>query len=122
MGLWINIWRWIFKRKKNGKGKEYNNYGELIFESEYLNGQKNGKGKEYDVYGKIIFEGEYLNGKKWNGYAQIRERKKGRLGSTSGIEIRYEEGIKLNGKVKEYDINGNLIHERECLKGIIIFK
>ena len=30
-----------------GKGKEYNEYGELIFEGEYLNGKRNGKGKEY---------------------------------------------------------------------------
>ena len=31
---------------KNGKGKEYNWYGELIFEGEYLNRKRNGKGKE----------------------------------------------------------------------------
>ena len=47
----------------NGKGKEYDYLGELIFEGEYLNGEKNGKGKEYRN-GKLIFEGEYLNGKK----------------------------------------------------------
>jgi len=30
---------------------------------------KDGKGniKEYDDFGKLKFEGEYLNGKKWNG-------------------------------------------------------
>ena len=33
--------------KKNGKGKEYNRNGKLIFEGEYLNGKSNGKGKEY---------------------------------------------------------------------------
>ena len=49
----------------NGKGKEYNNYGELIFSGEYLNGQKL-KGKEIK-YNHIIFEGEYQNGKRWNG-------------------------------------------------------
>ena len=48
--------------KKNGKGKEYNEKGDLIFEGEYLNGKKNGKGKEYNNKGKLIFEGEYLNG------------------------------------------------------------
>ena len=26
--------------------------------------KKNGKGKEYDLEGNLIFEGEYLNGKK----------------------------------------------------------
>ena len=47
----------------NGKVKEYNDYGNLVFEGEYLNGKRNGKGKEY-FYGKLIFEGEYINGKK----------------------------------------------------------
>ena len=52
----------------NGKGKEYDFNGKLIFEGEYLNGIRwNGKGKEYYDNGKIRFEGEYLNGKKWNG-------------------------------------------------------
>ena len=31
--------------EKNGKGKEYTFYNELVFEGEYLNGKKNGKGK-----------------------------------------------------------------------------
>ena len=48
----------------NGKIKEYNDKGILIFEGEYLNGEKNGKVKEYNDEGKLIFEGEYLNGKK----------------------------------------------------------
>ena len=33
---------------KNGQGKEYNYYGKLKFEGEYLNGLKNGKVREYD--------------------------------------------------------------------------
>ena len=48
----------------NGKIKEYNNYGKLIFEGEYLNGKRNGQGKEYDKKGNLIFEGVYLNGEK----------------------------------------------------------
>jgi len=51
-------------RKKDGKGKEYHNNGELKFEGEYLNGKRNGKGKEYNYNGKLIFEGEHLNGKR----------------------------------------------------------
>ena len=43
--------------------KEYNDYGELIFEGEYLNGTRHGKGKEYKD-NKLIFEGEYLYGYK----------------------------------------------------------
>ena len=41
----------------NGKG--YIN--SRFFKGEYKNGERNGKGKEYDEYGKLIFEGEYLD-------------------------------------------------------------
>ena len=47
--------------------KEFNDYGKLRFEGEYLNGERNGKGKEYNYDGELIFEGEFLNGKRWNG-------------------------------------------------------
>ena len=53
---------------KNGSGyvKEYNDFGTLIFEGEYLNSKENGKGKEYNSkHGKLEFDGEYKNGKKW---------------------------------------------------------
>ena len=53
--------------ERNGKGKEYDDYGKLVFEGEYLNGKRNGKGKEYNVEGKLKFEGEYYNGRRWNG-------------------------------------------------------
>ena len=37
----------------------------LIFEGEYLNGERwIGRGKEYDEKGDLIFEGEYLNGER----------------------------------------------------------
>ena len=46
----------IFKiNNGNGFIKEYDNYGDLKFEGEYLNGEKHGKGKEDDKEGKIIF-------------------------------------------------------------------
>ena len=41
----------------NGYIKEYDNYGKLIFEGEYKNGERNGKGKEY-ISNYLIFEGE----------------------------------------------------------------
>ena len=57
--------RGIYKvGKRNGKGKEYDSNGKLIFEGEYLNGKRNGKGKEYDSYGELKFQGKYINGKK----------------------------------------------------------
>ena len=43
--------------KINGKGKEYNDDGDLKFEGEYLNGKRNGKGKEYYDSGELKFEG-----------------------------------------------------------------
>ena len=33
--------------ERHGKGKEYDDYGFLIFEGEYLNGERHGNGKEY---------------------------------------------------------------------------
>ena len=47
----------------NGKGKEYYNNGEYLFEGKYLNGSRNGYWKEYH-FGKLIFEGKYLLGKR----------------------------------------------------------
>ena len=50
----------ILYELKDGKGyiKEYYSYsGILEFEGEYLNGLKNGKGKEYDWEGNLLFEG-----------------------------------------------------------------
>ena len=48
--------------KKNGKGKEYNNDGELIFEGNYSEGIRDGYAKLYNE-GKLIFKGEYSYGK-----------------------------------------------------------
>ena len=47
--------------EKDGIGlvKEIDECGILIFEGKYLNGDRNGKGKEYDYNGKIIFSSEY---------------------------------------------------------------
>ena len=50
--------------QKSGKSKEYYEDGKLKFEGEYSAGKRNGKGKEYDSKGKLIYDGEYLDGKK----------------------------------------------------------
>ena len=42
--------------KRNNLGKEYNYSQKLEYEGEYFNNEKNGKGREYNDYGKIIFE------------------------------------------------------------------
>ena len=98
---------------KCGKGnvKEFNYFGNLIYEGEYINGERNGYGKEYDSYnGNLIYVGEYLNGKK-NGY--------GKEYSYNGSLI--FEGEYLNGKKhgygKEYSYNGSLIYKGDYLNG-----
>ena len=114
--------------EQNGKGKEYNYYGDLRFKGEYLNGERNGKGKEYDDYGNLIFEGEYLNGKRngkgkeyykgklrFEGEYVNDERWKGNF--YDNIGNRTYELNKENNIVKEYDNDGKLEFEGEYLNG-----
>ena len=113
----------------NGKGKEYDKFGELLFEGEYLNGKRNGKGKEFYNNLKIKFDGEYKNDLKWNGKGYdalnniIYELKDGK-----GIIKEYDEknilkfkgeylNGKINGKGKEYYYNGELLFEGDYLNG-----
>ena len=117
----------------NGKVKEYNNKGILIFDEEYLNGEKNNIGKEYidereliyegeylnrkknakgkDNNNSIIFEGEYINGKRWNGMGKIFDKNKKII-----IEGNLIEG-KLNGKVNEYYRDGIIKFKGEYKDG-----
>ena len=78
--------------KRSGKGKEYNDDGNLIFEGEYLKGERNGLGKEYDYRGRLRFEGEYLNGQQWIGYGYDDEG-----------NLKYQLNNEINGMGKEYD-------------------
>ena len=96
------------------------------YKGEYLNGEKNGKGKEYNDYGILVFEGENKNGKKWTGkvydeYNNIYELNDGKgfikyYSSTGHFEVEYLNGEK-NGKGKEYDKNGELEFEGEYING-----
>jgi len=74
----------------------------VIFEGEHKNGIKNGKGKEYDYDGTLMFEGEYLNGKRWKGKRTIYYYSSHLYfeGSILNREI--------EGKGKEYYSNGEL--------------
>ncbi len=58
-----------FIGNRNGKGKEIDLDGNLLFEGEYLDGKRNGQGKEYDKNKsyRLIFKGEFINDKRWNG-------------------------------------------------------
>ena len=108
-----NIWKGKGYDKLNnvvfeindGKGliKEYNDFGRLLFEGEYLNGKRNGKGKEYDDK-KLEFEGEYLNGKR-NG--------KGKEYYNNG-KLRFEGEYLYNYKLKgKYYLKEKLEYEGE---------
>jgi len=116
--------------KRNGKGKEYDFNGKLIFEGEYLNGQRNGKGKEYYANGILAFEGEFLNDKKWNGlgYDLFKNRlyilKEGKgfikeynsYNYTLEFEGEYSNGNK-NGIGRKYHDTGKIYFEGEYLNG-----
>ena len=79
---------------KTGKGKQYNNKRELIFEGEYLYGEKI-KGKAY-LNGRLEYQGEYLNKRKYNG---------------KGYNEKIYELNNDKGTVKEYYDNGELEFE-----------
>jgi len=124
----------IIYELKNGKGiiKEYyffNNLSSILkFEVEYINGKRNGKGKEYDQNGNLLFEGEYLNGKRWNGnfYNEVNNGLKNGKGYIKKyyldmIRVLRFEGEYLNGekngKGKEYDFPFELKFEGNYLYG-----
>ena len=111
------------RRYLNGKGKEYYSkftcvYHQILkFEGEYLNGNRNGKGKEYDEKGNLIFEGEYINGKR-NGmgkkyYTNYKNYEDDEMLSYEGEYLNRN----INDKGNEYDENGNLIFEGEYVNG-----
>ena len=115
------------KDKRNGKGKEYNDFGDLIFEGEYLNGKRTGKGKEYYPNGNIKFKGVYLNNAQWSGKGfdpfknELYQIKNGK--GTYQLYYNFnlilkEKGAIINGKRKEYNKEGELIFEGEYQNGV----
>ena len=118
-----------YETKDKDKGKEYDSFtNEIVFEGEYKNGERSGKGKEYDKFGNLIFDGEWKSGKRWNvkKYLQYSFMKnelkegKGYLREFSKQSINRYEGDysngERNGKGKEYFSN-ELIFEGEYLNG-----
>ena len=64
------------KNKRNGKGIEFDKYGNLIYEGGYLNDKRHGKGREYYDNGKLSFEGEFYMNLKFNGKGYDRRGNK----------------------------------------------
>ena len=119
----------------NGKVKEYDFYGgQLEFEGELLNRKRNGKGKEYNKKGKLIFDGEYKNGLKWDGFGYNGDNNIVYcLNNGKGYVIEYNYYNRLvyegkyvngqkNGKGKEYDWDKCIKFEGEYFNGIKVFK
>ena len=112
----------------NGKRKEYDKEGNMIFEGEYKMGERNGKGKEYNDNGELLFEGEYLNGNRFNGkeydnFNNIYEYKKGIVFKKEYYDnhnLKFD-GVYIDGKKyglgKEYYNNGKLKYEGEYYNG-----
>ena len=112
-------------------GKEVDDFGELLYEGEYSNGERNGKGKEYNEFNKLIFEGIFLKGKKWSGKGfDGQNNLVYELNNGKGVikeyyfhnnklmfEGEYLNGEK-NGKGKEYDQDGHLEFDGDYLKGM----
>ena len=94
--------------KKHGKSKLYYDKGELVFEGNYLNDKKNGIFKKY-YKGILVFEGEYLNGKKHGRYKEYD------MDIKLVFEGEYKNGIRWNGKGKEYSIQC-LVNDDEFAK------
>ena len=103
----------------------------IRFEGEFLNGRRNGKGKEYEDYeNKIIFEGEYLNGKRWNGNeynienGELEFTLKNGNGKVKEFNFdtgytfigEYKDGLR-NGKGKEYETSGFIEFDGEYING-----
>ena len=122
--------------EEKGKVKESSSYtDDIIFEGEYWNNKRNGKCKEYNNKGDLIFEGEYLNGIKWEGeyLSETGKRYNIRKGikylinddkidktnedkklvfKDKKIESTFKDGKE---KIKEYDVEDDLIFEGDYL-------
>ena len=107
---WLKFNKKVKISDKSFWAKEYDNNGNLKFKGYYLNDEKNGKAKEY-IDGKLVFEGQYLKGKK---SGKCIEYKYQQIVTFDGI---YIEGNKRFGKIKEYDLNNNLIFDGELKFG-----
>ena len=91
---------------ENGSGiiQEFNFKGYLLFEGEYKNGFKY-SGIEYNSNKNKIYEGKYKNNLRWTGEFYTPDQ-------TNKSEIK--EG---NGKIEEYDKNGELTFKGELKNG-----
>jgi antitoxin component YwqK of YwqJK toxin-antitoxin module len=108
----------IYDNKNNKEGREFLYYKDSrIYQGEYLNGQRHGRGEEYNDKGDIIFEGEYLYGKRIKGKIYDCFNNIYDLKDVNGIvEEYYDNNIQLVNK-KYYNYNCKLRFKGEYLNG-----
>ena len=101
-----------YKKEHDNEIEIYNNYNELLYRGCCSKNKKNGRGKEYNEKGDLIFEGEYLNGKKWKGAKKIYDIINGEL----IFEYEYLNGKIVH--IKEYDkYNQELLFSGDYING-----
>ena len=112
---WKNVWwkkdEYYTTEIKEGKGllKEYDFFGEKIFEGHFVNGERNGHGKEYK-FNSVIFEGEYKNGKRHGKGKEF-------INGTEIFNGEYNEGKKWEGI--GFDQNNKIICKFNNGRGFI---
>ncbi|MDR1730453.1 MAG: hypothetical protein LBR52_07320 [Prevotellaceae bacterium] len=96
---------------KEAVWRTYNNMGELVVETEYLDGKIHGKMKSYYHYpDQLSFEGEYVNDLKQGEWKWYNEN--GILSSSAECRDDKKEGIQLF-----YDMSGNLVKKEKYKDG-----
>ena len=104
----------IKKGKMNGKCKEFDKEGNLIYEGEFSEGKRNGDGKEF-FKNNVQFEGEFKEGKKWKGNGNEYNEKGNLLFNGT-----YQNGKRYNGKAYKYfDDDEKLLYEIEYKDGLL---
>ena len=110
------------------KGKIYDGYDdELIYEGGLINGKMNGKGIEYDKVGNK-FEVEYSNGKimkaisiyQSNGLKTVMEIVNEKIKNAKQFDSKNNLVGEVNegkGKMKTYNIKGNVFSQFDILNG-----
>jgi len=121
----------------SGKGKEYDQEGNLMFEGEYSRGVRNGKGKEFSIFKMVTFEGEYQNGKRLKGigydlkgnlsfeaYYMNEQYLNGKLFKDNYVVFTGEiiNNQRWNGYGNEYDFQKNTIFEGQYINGVKLGK
>ena len=100
-----------FEKEPEIKMDEINN-NKIKFEGEYLYGLRNGKGREFNFDGELMYEDYFINNKRISGEREANEK------TNSKYYIKFEGEFLNGGKYKrgrEYDFKGNILFEGEYL-------